>query len=388
LQIHELIEYFSEIQSRLSANLPKNQRLYFEDSLLHEKRAALVIGPRGVGKTTLLLASAKRSNVLYVSVDHPMAANVTLTELAETAFQEGFAGVAFDEVHHAQDWSRHVKSLYDSHPRMKIWISDSISLVLRLASADLSRRFPKMHIPFLSFREYIHLKMDVKTSKFNPFEADPRQYQEVNHAGKVLALFKHYKQEGFRPIFIEGDYSEKILGIIEKSIFSDVPFFVGKIQENHLRLMKAVVGFLASAPIPTINVDSMATQWSLGKEKLYELLNVIEQIGLINIVRYKSDHKVNGKGAKIFLADPTIYHVLGGETGNLREAIVTTLMRQMGENIFATKDERKGDFEWNKKTLEIGGKSKVAKGSDYVIRDDIEFPQKRVIPLWALGMMY
>jgi predicted AAA+ superfamily ATPase len=388
MQIAELIRYFSEIQSRLTAFLPQNPRLFFGDINLHQKRSALVIGPRGVGKTTLLLSSAKRSNLLYVSVDHPLISNVSLTDLAESAIREGFNGLAFDEIHHALNWSQHVKSLYDSHPKMQIWISDSSSLVLRLAAADLSRRFPKMNIPFLSFREYIHLKNGIEIPKIDPMKLDPNTLQEVLSMCNVMTLFKGYKEEGFRPIFTEGDYNEKIQAIVEKSIFSDVPFFLPNIQENHLRLMKAVIGYLAVAPIPTINVDAMASQWSLGKEKLYDLLNIMEQIGLINIVRFKKDHKVHGKGAKIFFADPSFYHVLGGDIGNTREAIVTTLVRQIGQEFFASKDESKGDFEWNKKTIEIGGKHKSIKGSDYVIRDDVEYAQKNMIPLWALGMMY
>ena len=38
--------------------------------------------------------------------------------------------------------------------------------------------------------------------------------------------------------------------------------------------------------------------------------------------------------------------------------------------------------------LEVGGASKRRKGSDFVIRDDLDFPTAAALPLWMLGMMY
>ena len=77
-----------------------------------------------------------------------------------------------------------------------------------------------------------------------------------------------------------------------ETIYADIPYFVPRIQENHLRLMNAIMGFLAMSPITTINVESMSKQWSLGK------------------------------GSKIFFADPSMYGSLSGSTGNVREAFV------------------------------------------------------------------
>jgi hypothetical protein len=35
----------------------------------------------------------------------------------------------------------------------------------------------------------------------------------------------------------------------------------------------------------------------------------------------------------------------------------------------------------------LGGASKKPKQADWLIRDDIEYPTKKAIPLWSLGMM-
>lgn len=316
-----------------------------------------------------------------------MASGIRLFDIAQKAFQKGYDGLAIDEVHFSIDWSREIKAIYDSYPTKKIWVSDSSSLQLRKGIADLSRRFPRIQLPLLSFREYIFLKEETLFETFNPLE-DTSRATSIFQTTNILNLFRQYIEAGTRPIFLEGDYEEKLQNIIEKTIFSDTPFLLPNVQERYLRLMNAVIGYLASSPIPTLNMASLSSDWGIGKEKLYELLNVLEHIGLINIVRYKRDHKVSGKGAKILLADSSMYHVLHGDIGNVREAFLVTAMRSAKIDIFASKDESKGDFIVQDMLIEVGGKTKHPKKADFVVRDDTELPHKNMLPLWTFGFMH
>ena len=38
--------------------------------------------------------------------------------------------------------------------------------------------------------------------------------------------------------------------------------------------------------------------------------------------------------------------------------------------------------------IEVGGRNKVLKKSDWVIRDGTDYPTDKVIPLWLLAMMW
>jgi len=59
-----------------------------------------------------------------------------------------------------------------------------------------------------------------------------------------------------------------------------------------------------------------------------------------------------------------------------------------------TKAQSAGDFvitstrgtKIRKLKIEVGGASKKLKGADYVIRDDIDYPAGKALPLWLLGM--
>ncbi|MCF7975500.1 MAG: AAA family ATPase [Phycisphaerae bacterium] len=387
MNISDTILQLEQIHQRLLLHTPRNLRPIFSQYPLSEKRAALLIGPRGTGKTTWLLECSRDNNILYLSVDHPMASGIRLFDIAQKAFQKGYDGLAIDEVHFSIDWSREIKAIYDSYPTKKIWVSDSSSLQLRKGIADLSRRFPRIQLPLLSFREYIFLKEETLFETFNPLE-DTSRATSIFQTTNILNLFRQYIEAGTRPIFLEGDYEEKLQNIIEKTIFSDTPFLLPNVQERYLRLMNAVIGYLASSPIPTLNMASLSSDWGIGKEKLYELLNVLEHIGLINIVRYKRDHKVSGKGAKILLADSSMYHVLHGDIGNVREAFLVTAMRSAKIDIFASKDESKGDFIVQDMLIEVGGKTKHPKKADFVVRDDTELPHKNMLPLWTFGFMH
>ncbi|WP_448376836.1 hypothetical protein [Fervidobacterium sp.] len=136
--------------------------------------------------------------------------------------------------------------------------------------------------------------------------------------------------------------------------------FAGQLSKNHPGAMKAIVSHLAFSKIPTINIEAMCRDWSISKQKLYQLLFAMEEIGLITIVQKSPIEKPYSEGSKIFFADPVIYNVLQAETGNFREAFVVFSLKNKG-TLLAEKDETKGDLIFNGICLEIGGANKKTK---------------------------
>ncbi len=75
---------------------------------------------------------------------------------------------------------------------------------------------------------------------------------------------------------------------------------------------------------------------------------------------------------------------------------IAAMLTEGGCSVFTTTDEKQGDFavrcpqeQGNSSILvEIGGSAKERKKADFVIRDDIDYPAGRAIPMWALGFMY
>jgi hypothetical protein len=387
MNLDSTLEILSLIQERKLQKLPEKLRLFYERNE-QKNRAVLIFGPRGVGKTTFMLSRIKNKKIFYLSADNPLVSAVSLWDLGNAIFMKGYEGIAIDEVHYAKDWSIHLKALYDSFPDKIIWASDSSSLVLRHGIADLSRRFSKVEIPLMSFREYLALKEGVILPVIDPLSPDKKLVKKAMDSVNILFAFQNFMEEGFRPIFLEWDYRQQILNIIEKTLHGDIPFFVPQITDIHFRLMNAIVGYLSMSKIPTINVEGMCNEWGIGKAKLYQLLHVMDATGLIRIIYRENDTKTYSKGAKIFLSDPSFYSVLGGEIGTRREAFVVAAFSNAGKKVFASKNEEAGDFLVNGSVIEVGGKSKAKKSADYVIRDNTDLPHKNIIPLWLLGFMY
>ena len=389
--MEQFITFLESKTADLLAALPANLRLWSQSHDLGEDRGILIAGPRGVGKTTFLLSQAqKHGRALYLSGDHPKVNIFGLYDLASGIFARGYQTLIVDEVHFAREWSQHLKSLYDDYPQSRLWISDSSSIILRKGSYDLSRRMPRLSMPLLSFREFLSIKLGIPNLQaFNPLrgERPSGAWGDVDDID-LRREFYIYLQSGTRPFFLEGRYAEKTLGIIEKTIFSDVPYFTENLQGSYLSLMQAVLTYLAISPVPTLNIDSLSREWSLGKPKIYELLSVMNHLELIQIVRKKSDHS-QGKGAKILLADPTWYPILGGNKGSSREAYVASMLAGAGIKFFAMNQDSEADLVTPFGSLEIGGGTKKRKAADFVVRDDaLRLTAGGGVPLWMLGCLY
>ena len=242
-------------------------------------------------------------------------------------------------------------------------------MVLRKGIADLSRRFVVHNLPLISLREYIYFE----TGKELPKILDSFDKKSAELASKilkevdVLKHFKNYKEHGTKPFYHEGNFRERMKNVIEKSVYADIPYFVGQLSDNHLGVMKAIISHLVFSKVPTINIEVMCRDWGIGKEKLYQLLRAMEEIGLINIVQKTKIEKPYSKGAKIFLTDPVIYSVLEGETGNFRKAFVVFALKNKGK-ILAEKDGTRGDLIFNNIRLEVDGSNQKPKQADYILK--------------------
>ncbi|MEG3066287.1 AAA family ATPase [Acetomicrobium sp.] len=74
-----------------------------------------MLGPRGVGKTTLTLVTRSKE-MLYIPADNPLVAPFKLWDICEAAFRAGYDGRYIDELHYAREWAVHLKALYDAFP--------------------------------------------------------------------------------------------------------------------------------------------------------------------------------------------------------------------------------------------------------------------------------
>ena len=173
-----------------------------------------------------------------------------------------------------------------------------------------------------------------------------------------------------------------------RAAIADVPFFLPQVSEGNLRLMNAIVGTLSRSPVPRLSVRSRCADWGIGAEKLYQILFVMESVGLLRIIRRQNDTTARSVGAKLLFADATLYPALRGNPGTTREALVAALLADSGRIVEASRDETLFDVHDGSPSYDVGGPGKSRKRADIVIRDDVDLPSRGTLPLWMLGLPY
>ena len=172
------LEKLFGVQSQVLQPISDSFYRFLYQKIDWENRLIGIKGPRGSGKTTLLLQrikfDLKQQNALYVSADHPYFYNHKLYDLAEAFHQLDGRFLLIDEVHKYPNWSRELKSIHDSFPKLSIVFSSSSALDIFKGEADLSRRVAIYELPGMALREFISFKYQIH---INPYTLE----EMVNH---------------------------------------------------------------------------------------------------------------------------------------------------------------------------------------------------------------
>ena len=134
---------------------------YMYNKINWENRMIGLTGPRGVGKTTLILQHIKnnipREKALYVTAEDFYFADNRLIDLADTFVKLGGEYLYIDEIHKYKDWSKELKLIYDYHPYLKVVFTGSSVLDINKGASDLSRRVVMYRLHGLPFEESLML---------------------------------------------------------------------------------------------------------------------------------------------------------------------------------------------------------------------------------------
>ncbi len=354
-----------------------------------------ITGPRGIGKTTMvlqhILMNNEGENMLYVSADHIYFSNHNIIETAETFIKEGGQWLCIDEVHKYEGWSRELKQLYDMYPKLKIVFTGSSVLDIKKGEADFSRRALIYNMQGLSFREYLELFHDIKTEVY-ALEEILKGNVRINGLEHPIPLFRKYLREGYYPFSIEGDFNNRINQVVSQTVESDIPQYADMRTATARKLKQLLAVIAESAPYKP-NLDSLSNEIHVSRNNISDYLTWLERAGMIGLLRDDTSGLGNlGKVEKIYLDNPSLMSALApkeANIGNLRETFFYNQMR-LNNHVAAS---RISDFRIDDMTFEIGGHNKsqrqianVKKG--FVVKDDIEIPIGNIIPLYHFGFNY
>lgn len=370
---------------------------YLYNQINWDSQLIVIMGARGVGKTTMvlqriLLTDAKKES-LYVSADNTFFAGNTLYDIATKFAQEGGKVLYIDEVHKYQDWSKEVKMMYDFLPDLKVVITGSSILeLIRGTDADLSRRAIRYKLEGLSFREYLNFSLGLNIPTYTLEEILDGKVELPAEVKYPLAHFKEYLSKGYFPFFKQDDYYQRLENVINQTMEVDIPAYA-KMNVSTARKLKQLL-YVISRSVPfKPNFTEIGRAISSDRGTVADHMVYMEKSTLIRQLNFAPDGMdLVQKVDKIYLGNTCFIYALADENpeiGNIRE---TFFYCAMCVNHKVTSSPA-ADFIVKGHTFEVGGKSKKQKqiknvNDAFVVKDDIENAYMNIIPLWTFGFNY
>lgn len=389
--MEQLFEYFR----RKHREVPTDLIRYKYNEIGWEGRAFGLVGPRGVGKSTMLLQYIKQNlnvtDTLYVSADQLYFASHTLIDLADSFYKMGGKHLFIDEIHKYDGWSAEVKQIFDSYSDLQLVISGSSILDITKGMADLSRRIPIYEMQGLSFREYLHLFHGIKMDVVSMADLLRHDYV-IPGLEHPLPLFNDYLRRGYYPFGKDVAFDIELAQVVAQTMESDIPMYLNANVSVGRKLKQLLMVVAESVPFKPV-MQKIADVTGISRNYIQDYLMYMERAGMIAQLRDAvGGIRGLGKIEKVYLDNTNLIYVLApkrADIGNVRETFFMNQMRVVGDVMCSPVS----DFLVDGMTFEIGGRKKGQKQiaeveNGYVVKDDIEAGYANVIPLWAFGLLY
>lgn len=319
-----------------------------------------LVGPRGVGKSTMLLQYIKLNlnlkDTLYVSADQLYFSEHKLVELADHFVKMGGKHLFIDEIHKYEGWSRELKQIYDSYDDLQVVISGSSILDIYKGLADLSRRIPIYHMQGLSFREYLRLfhQIEAPVYSLEDILAHKAVIPGIEHP---LPLFQDYLRRGYYPFGKDEEFEMELLQVITQTMEVDIPQHLQTNISLGRKLKSLLLVVAKSVPFKPV-MQRLAGTTGISRNDIPSYLIYMERAGMIAQLRDATGGlRGLGKVEKLYLDNTNLIYTLSpdkADIGNVRETFFMNQTRVANEVISSPIS----DFEINGRTFEIGGRKK------------------------------
>lgn len=389
------MEKLYELFYRKLKNIPVEFLRYKYNQIKWESRAFGLVGPRGVGKSTMLLQYIKQNldtkDTLYVSADNLYFAEHKLVDLADRFVKMGGKHLFIDEIHKYEGWSRELKQIYDSYDDLQLVISGSSILDIYKGMADLSRRMPIYEMQGLSFREYLRLFHGIDVPVYS-MEDILTHKAVINGIEHPLPLFHDYLKRGYYPFGRDAEFEIELMQVINQTMEIDIPMHIKANVSVGRKLKSLIMVVSKSVPFKPV-MQKLADVTGISRNDIPNYLIYMERAGMISQLRNATGGlRGLGKVEKLYLDNTNLIYALAPEhadIGNVRETFFMNQTRVCND----VRSSDISDFEIDNKVFEIGGRKKgqkqIENASDgYIVKDDLESGYANVIPLWAFGLNY
>ena len=389
------MEQLIELFRRLLLLTDTSYIRYLYDKIDWSARMIGIVGPRGVGKTTMLLQRIKLNHslddTLFINADDLYFAEHRLFDLASDFYKNGGRHLFIDEVHKYSEWSKELKMIYDYYPDFQIIFTGSSILDIYKGNADLSRRALSYYLPGLSFREYLNLSYGMQLPAYS-LEDILSHKIEFPETRLPLPLFKEYMMKGYYPFFRDPGYEQRLRNVIGLTVENDIPIYASMNIASTKKIRQLLYIISQSVPFKP-NFTKIGQMIDVHRNQVTDFLYYLERAGIIAQLRGETGGiRLLGKVEKVYLDNTNLIYALAenkSDIGNIRETFFLSQMKVYND-VFSSE---KSDFRIENFTFEVGGQGKQQKQMEgienaYIVKDNIEYGYKNIIPLWHFGFNY
>ncbi len=347
----EISKYYSKMSPRLYMNI-----FYQLVKITNLRRAIILMGPRRVGKTVMMLHTIQRlikegisaHNIIYISVDTPIYNKIFLESLftlacktlkKESNKEQLF--VFFDEIQYLKDWEIELKSLVDAYPNVKFIASGSAAAELKKRSDESGAgRFTDFSLPPLTFYEYIYLQNHSNLMipiDYN-WEEEYITIYKTNDIKRLNELFLDYINYGGYPEVVFSDEIRENPGqfirhdIIDKVLLRDLPSLYGI---NDVQELNSLFTMIAYHSGNQFSYEKLSKESGVKKETLKKYINYLRAAFLIQVVRRTDDTAKNYQREtqfKIYLTNPSLrcalFEPINEKNNEIGEMVETAIYAQ------------------------------------------------------------
>lgn len=347
---------------------------------LEEKRILSIIGPRSVGKSTLVYQSinylleekhVKPKRILFFSGDDPSLffnENDKLSDVLETYFNEileenitklnNKVYVFIDEIHFIKNWQNFLKVYFDRKYNIKFIVTGSSSLHLfKDANESLLGRIENIYVLPLTFNQflnfyktYVSKESDIVLPKFdldNPdisFKNLETLYYDENLKFEIQKILNEYILVGGYPEYFEDvdvdiDLWQKRLSddIIIRGIYKDILTMYNIKSPD---ILEKLMYYISANSSQTFSYTGLTQNFSIDTVTLITYIGYLKQAFLVNVLENYSTNiaKVIRSNKKLSILDNGVLNSLlkrknidSNSIGHIIESIVDFDIRLLCE---------------------------------------------------------
>ena len=303
------------------------------------RRFQLVLGPRRVGKTTVLYQTVRRliaadvepGRIWWLRMDHPLLLQEDLGDLIRAVLEtcdatsDRPAYVMLDEIVYANDWDLWLKTFHDEQWPVRIGATSSATAALRDRRLESGvGRWDEQHLTPYLFPESLDLvdrTIDVEvhtegslgeTLRALPTGHRPdRQLDDLRRLFMLVGGFPELLNQLGQPSeFDESDQlleSQQVLrnDAVERAIYKDIPQSFGVDNPMMLeRLLYVLAGQLAGILSPT----NICGELGLSQPTFDRYLSYLERAFIVFTLTNYSGREANvqKRGRKLYFVDGAV----------------------------------------------------------------------------------